>query len=514
MARPNERLAASLERLRQLQESGRRVFRSREFARADRERLIQAGFLRSAMNGWLFSGSPFSGPSDSTLWYACFWEFCAAYCRERFGRDWHLSAERSLLLHAENTAIPERAIVFSPKGANNLVRLPFGTSLYDLRQSNAPPENDLAQRDGLRILVPEAALVRVPEAFFVRHPVEARVVLSSVRDAGDVLRRLLDGGRSVVAGRLAGALRRVGRGEAADEIRSVMRCIGYDFRETDPFEPNQAIGAPIGAAAPVVGRLRSLWEAMRDAVIAEFPEAPGLPEEPGAYLSLVDGIYREDAYHSLSMEGYRVTPELIDRASKGDFDPDRFAADRRSRDAMAAYGYWRAFRSVRTAVEDILHGRDAVSLVQGEHRDWYRELFRPYVRTGLIEDFALVGYRNDAVFLRGSRHVPPRSEAVRDAMPALFELMGAEAEPSVRAVLGHWLFGYVHPFSDGNGRIARFLMNAMLASGGYPWTVIRVEDRDAYLTALECASVDLDIVPFARFAAERVERSLARAGQS
>ena len=45
-----------------------------------------------------------------------------------------------------------------------------------------------------------------------------------------------------------------------------------------------------------------------------------------------------------------------------------------------------------------------------------------------------------------------------------------------RAVLD-WLFGYIHPYPDGNGRMARFLMNAMLASGGYPWTVIRVEDR-------------------------------------
>jgi hypothetical protein len=26
-----------------------------------------------------------------------------------------------------------------------------------------------------------------------------------------------------------------------------------------------------------------------------------------------------------------------------------------------------------------------------------------------------------------------------------------ETEPSVRAVLGHWLFGYIHPYPDGNG---------------------------------------------------------------
>jgi hypothetical protein len=61
------------------------------------------------------------------------------------------------------------------------------------------------------------------------------------------------------------------------------------------------------------------------------------------------------------------------------------------------------------------------------------------------------------IYLRGSRHVPPRAETVADAMSALFELLEREHEPSVRVVLGHWLFGYIHPYPDGNGRIARFL---------------------------------------------------------
>ena len=93
-------------------------------------------------------------------------------------------------------------------------------------------------------------------------------------------------------------------------------------------------------------------------------------------------------------------------------------------------------------------------------------------------------------------------------MPALFDLLEAETEASVRAVLGHWLFGYVHPYPDGNGRMARFVMNTMLASGGYPWTVIRVEDRDAYLAALDRASVDMDIAPVSTFIAARVPWSL------
>jgi Fic family protein len=92
-------------------------------------------------------------------------------------------------------------------------------------------------------------------------------------------------------------------------------------------------------------------------------------------------------------------------------------------------------------------------------------------------------------------------------MPGLFDLLEQEPEPCVRAVLGHWLFGYIHPYSDGNGRMARFLMNVMLASGGYPWTVIRVEDRGSYLAALDHASIDGQIALFAQFVADRVRWS-------
>jgi hypothetical protein len=50
-------------------------------------------------------------------------------------------------------------------------------------------------------------------------------------------------------------------------------------------------------------------------------------------------------------------------------------------------------------------------------------------------------------------------------------------------------------------------MNSMLASGGYSWTVIKVESRTAYLSALDRASIDMDIQPFAKFIAMSVARS-------
>ena len=191
-----------------------------------------------------------------------------------------------------------------------------------------------------------------------------------------------------------------------------------------------------------------MWEASRQPVIAAFPDPPGLPRDGNAYLQAVGGIYRSDAYYSLPIEGYRVTADLVERVRLGNWSPESHEADRQSRDALAARGYWQAFQLVRETVGEVVAGGDSGRLVHAEHRNWY---IQPFVAAGLIAASALAGYRDSAVFPRGSGHVPPRWETVRDAMPALFELLENETEPSARAVLGHWLFGYLHPIRTATG---------------------------------------------------------------
>lgn len=126
-------------------------------------------------------------------------------------------------------------------------------------------------------------------------------------------------------------------------------------------------------------------------------------------------------------------------------------------------------------------------------------MFGPGVTAGLLRTADLAGYRNHQVYIRHSMHVPLRYEAVRDCMPTFFDLLEEESEPWVRVVLGHFVFVYIHPYMDGNGRIGRFLMNVVLAAGGYPWSVIPLEKRDEYMNALEKGSVKQDIAPFAIF---------------
>jgi Fic family protein len=248
-----------------------------------------------------------------------------------------------------------------------------------------------------------------------------------------------------------------------------------------------------------------MWSEWRQEVIDTFPPAPGRELDIDAYLKDVNDRYRADAYNSLSIEGYQVTEELIERVAKNGWNPDTNEEDKESRDAMAARGYFQAFGVVQESIKKILDGKDAGGVLKTDHRIWYSELFGPAVTAGILKRHHLAGYRTGPVYIRNSKHTPLPREALLDSMEELFRLIAEEPEASVRAVLGHHLFVFIHPYNDGNGRIGRFMMNALLASGGYPWTVVRVARRQQYMDALEKASVDGEIRALAKFLAEEMQ---------
>lgn len=507
MATSSQKLAESLGALKALQDRGVVAIRAGDLSRTNRERLLRNGFLQEVMKGWYIPARPDAADGESTAWYSSFWAFCAEYLRERFGANWCLSPEQSLLLHAGNRTVPAQLLVRSPKGGNKATSLPYNTSLFDMRLS-LPPKAQIEEKEGLRLFSLPAALVACSPRFFIQYPTDARAALSMIRDASEVLDLLLEGGHTRAAGRLAGAFRNIGRGRIADDILAAMRAADYDVREDDPFQAPAPVLLTARETSPYVNRVRLMWEQMRAPVIARFPAAPGRPNDIDAYLERVQETYVTDAYHSLSIEGYRVSPALIERVRSRRWNPDAIERDREEQDALAARGYWLAYRAVRKSVRRVLRGENPGDVADEDHGAWYREMFAPSIAAGLLEPSELAGWRSDQVYIRQSMHVPPNYQAVRDLMPLLFDLLREETEPAVRVVLGHFVFVYIHPYMDGNGRIGRFLMNVMLAAGGYPWTVIPVEQRDAYMAALEQASVGQNIEPFADFLAALVEEAL------
>ena len=459
------------------------------------------------MRGWYVPSRPEEAAGESTAWYASFWEFCAAYLQLRFEEDWCLSPELSLFQHVGNRTVPAQLLVRTPSGGNKPTTLPHGTSILDVRAS-LPDKKEIVVLDGMRVFSLPAALVACSAAFYAYNPTDARAALFLVRDASDLLARLLEGGHSTVAGRLAGAFRNIGRDRIGDDIVKTMRSAGYDVREDDPFETKSTLALPRREVSPQVGRMRLMWHTMRKPIMACFPHAPGMPADPRPYLKQVDDLYITDAYHSLSIEGYRVNRELIERVRGGSWNPDLDERDREHRNALAARGYWLAYRAVRESLGRVLANENPGTVADEDHGTWYRELFASSVIAGLLEPAELAGYRSGQVHIRRSMHIPPEWNAVRNLMPVFFELLAEETDPAVRVVLAHFVFVYIHPYMDGNGRMGRFLMNLMLAAGGYPWTVIPLEERDGYMAALETASVGQNIVPFAEFLAGLVRGGL------
>lgn len=499
MATPSEKLAESLEALRAIQQSGADAIRSGDLSRTHRERLLENGFLQEVMKGWYVLARLDEQAGESTAWYASFWGFCAAYLGDRFKQNWCLSPEQSLFLHAGNWTVPRQLLVRTPKGGNKPTDLPHGTSIFDVRASL--PEAGLEETiNGLIVFSLPAALVQIGPGMFRANATDVRAALAMVQDESAILSILLNGGHSVIAGRLAGAFRNIGREKVADGILDGMKSAGYKVSETGPFDEPSSILFAVREASPYVTRMRLDWKAMRDDVIKSFPPTPQAAINIDAYMKNVEDVYVTDAYHSLSIEGYRVSEELIEKVRDGTWNPDD-DEDGEHRNALAALGYYDTFQVVKESVKKVLNGVSAGDTADADHGKWYRELFSPSITAGILQPGDLAGYRNSPVYIRQSMHTPPAKEAVRDLMPAFFDLLRKEDNPAVRIVLGHFMFVFIHPYIDGNGRMGRFLMNVMMASGGYPWTVITVDGRDKYMAALEQASVHKNIKPFTEFLA-------------
>lgn len=503
MATPADRLAESLDVLRALQDQGRHAIRTSDLTRTHRERLLANGFIREVMKGWYIATSPDEPEGESTSWYASFWTFCATYLRERFGDEWCLSPEQSLSLHTGDWTVPKQLLVRSPRGGNKPTGLLFGTSIFDVRL-DLPDAEDVEVREGMRIIRLAPALIACAPSHFAAHPMTLRAAFAMVPDASDLLSHLLEGGHSKIAGRLAGAFRNIGRDQIADGIVDTMQAAGYAVTENDPFADRAPVAFIPRETSPYINRLRMSWSSMREDILAIFPAPPGVPTDAEAYLKQIEEIYISDAYNSLSIEGYKVSAGLIDRVRSGNWNPDQVKGHKDHRDALAARGYWQAFQRVQSSISKVLRNENPGSVAEKDHAVWYRELFGPSVTAGILKASDLAGYRNGPVYIRRSMHVPPRHEAVRELMPTFFELLQQESEPAVRVVLGHFVFVYIHPYFDGNGRMGRFLMNVMTAAGGYPWTIIPVDRRTDYMAALEAASVDQNISPFAKFLSDLV----------
>ena len=127
-----------------------------------------------------------------------------------------------------------------------------------------------------------------------------------------------------------------------------------------------------------------------------------------------------------------------------------------------------------------------------------------------IDDIDAGKYRTVAVRIAGSTVVMPNSMKVPDLMKRFIEWLNRpNADHTVKiSADAHYKLVSIHPFTDGNGRTARLLMNLLLMQGGYPPALIRKEDRRRYINSIEKGQLGGGLEDYYELISEAVERSL------
>ena len=491
----NERIADALTEAKSVSNEG--IIPSDKLKPKVRVILVNSGFLKQIVRGWYMLVSAVSAGS-STPWFSMFWPFLRQYLTDRFGEDGYcLSPQSSLDIYTGETTIPTQLIILTGKSSNSKVDLPYNLSLLLYQDEKSLPDN-FDKRNGVNIMPLPYSIVKAPPSYFNSKPHNIEIALSMVESVPDISRVLMKIKAVASAERIAGAYEQTGNEVAAKIIINDMKLEGYTIKPVKPFTNFiPSIGMKV-FRSPYAARIISMWHSFRNDIIQMFP-APEISVSSDRIDIIIKEIEKksqEDAYHSLSIEGYKVTDELISKIRSGDWNPDNNAIDNNLDATLAAKGYSLAHIEVVNSIITAFKSGKPATIFRNSLADWYRQLFFPMIQTGILKPADLTGYRRNPVYIRNAMHIPPPYDAVVDSMDTLFQLLEDEENGAVRSVLGHYFFVFIHPYMDGNGRLARFLMNMMLVTSGYPWTIIKVSERTEYMKALDLVAADKDIKPF------------------
>ena len=120
-------------------------------------------------------------------------------------------------------------------------------------------------------------------------------------------------------------------------------------------------------------------------------------------------------------------------------------------------------------------------------------------------------YRDYDLEVKGAGFTPPPFYEISENMKEFIEMLNNnpdELRPIEFAAQVHYDFVWIHPFEDGNGRMARLLLNLFLVRNGYPFAVIRSVDKKKYLRTLRQMDVEREFESFLIYIARCVEQTL------
>jgi hypothetical protein len=306
---PHQQLAEALSFAHSKSKDG--VIKSAELPRQYKTRLMNAGYLTEVLRGWYLLTQP-EAAGSSAAWFGGFWAFVKYYLEDRFGKDGYcLSAESSANVHAGERTISRQLTVITQKPSNQCVQLLHDTSLL-LYQDKRNFPGTLEKVNGVNVMPLAVAICRLPGSYFQAHPLNAELVLKIMSSASELSRTLLAHQLLAPAGRVVGAYEALGEKKKAKQIVDDMAAAGFRLEPSNPFENPPVLGDQTRLNSPHAGRMIAIWKRMRQSVLDHFPKSDEFCKvSTTESIRMIKELSNQDAYHSLSIEGYQVTGELM-----------------------------------------------------------------------------------------------------------------------------------------------------------------------------------------------------------
>ncbi|MCM1330521.1 MAG: Fic family protein [Ruminococcus sp.] len=220
--------------------------------------------------------------------------------------------------------------------------------------------------------------------------------------------------------------------------------------------------------------IRSLAEKLRE---------KNIPEK--VLESFEEAFSIEYTHHSTAMEGNTLT--LIE--TKAVIEDEISVGGKKLREIYEVANHNKAFNYAKKRIS------------QGDPLD---EKITKDIHAIVMENIDIGGvYRHEDVAIRGAAHTPPSPNEMYNQIKYFYtQLDRDDLNPIELAAWVHAEFVRIHPFTDGNGRTARLIMNYSLMSGGFLPVNISTDVRIAYYESLDIYGVKRELAPFAELIAE------------
>lgn len=242
--------------------------------------------------------------------------------------------------------------------------------------------------------------------------------------------------------------------------------------------------------SPALARALAEVDAARIAYLEATAQGRVLP-------NVTEALRIELTYHSNAIEGNTLSLRETQLVIEGHAPP----SGKSMRELYEARNHDRALRLVE---EWAVKRGAAASITETDVLDVHRAVLTD------IDPRSAGVLRSDRVRISGTRFIPPGSHRFPQLLSAMLDRVNRpDAHPVLQAAEFHYNLVAIHPFTDGNGRTTRLMMNYHLLRHGYPLVIIEVGERAEYLSALDDANAGV-WERFANLVARSAERSIRR----